>query len=294
MTLRQQIPIHLLIFKKALQVRRPLSETKNEVKTLYQSIGALTITWAQVETVLDYLNGILIMHRDHPERELPRTLKPKIGFFKTSFDRIPGLAPFRERANKIASELNRLKTVRHDAVHGVALERMPVGTFKATRLGIKGKDISQQHTTYQLADIAFAAKDALAPLQELNSFYKDVFCALYHDQSKQVYAEISAPTTATAAPPSATSLSRSGESDLATHQGHRLRAHPIHFSVNGFAGFLIGAVSVSRFEVLVSSMCRGVVTSFFVALITGRSSCAGAQPFFRLAEIDPFHCLVVN
>ena len=69
-----------------------------------------------------YFNGVLIMHRNHLELELPRSLRPKIGFFKRSFDRIPELAPFRERAAKIVSELNRLKTIRHDAVHGVALE----------------------------------------------------------------------------------------------------------------------------------------------------------------------------
>jgi hypothetical protein len=196
MTLRQQIRIRLLIFKKALQLRRPLSESElhevvavalDEAKILFQSIGALSVAWAQVETVLDYFNGVLIMHRNHPELELPRSLKPKIGFFKRSFDRIPELAPFRERAAKIVSELNRLKIIRHDAVHGVALERMPVGTHKAVRLNIKGKDISQQHTTYKLPDIVFAANDALTLLQELSSFHRDVFNALYPDQAKQVF-----------------------------------------------------------------------------------------------------------
>jgi hypothetical protein len=159
----------------------------DQAKILFQSIGALSVAWAQVETVLDYFNGVLIMHGNHPELELPRSLKPKIGFFKRCFDRIPELAPFRERAAKIVSELNRLKIIRHDAVHGVALERMPVGTHKAVRLNIKGKDISQQHTIYKLPDIVFAANDALALLQELSSFHRDVFNALYPDQAKQVF-----------------------------------------------------------------------------------------------------------
>jgi hypothetical protein len=95
MTLRQQIRIRLLTFKKALQLRRPLTETEShevvavaldEAKILFQSIGALSVAWAQVETLLDYFNGVLIMHRDHPELELPRSLKPKLGFFKKSFE----------------------------------------------------------------------------------------------------------------------------------------------------------------------------------------------------------------
>jgi hypothetical protein len=290
MTLRQQIRIRFLIFKKALQLRGPLTETElnevlagalDEAKILFQSIGALSVAWAQLETFLDYFNGVLIMHRNHPELELPKSLKPKIGFFKRSFDRIPELAPFRERTAKIVSELNRLKTVRHDAVHGVALERMPVGTHKAIRLDTKGKDISQQHATYKLADIAFAANDTLALLRELSSLHRDVFCALYPDQAKLVFSSTSPPTTPTAAPPAATSLSRAGENGRATHQGHRLRAHLIHFSINAIAGLLIGGASGSWFDVLVSSMGWGIVTGLFVALIaSGWSYEPGTKLFF--------------
>jgi hypothetical protein len=195
-TLRQLIRIRFAIFKKGLQLRRPLTEPEmlqvvsvvlDETKILFQSIGALSVAWAQVETLLDYFNGVLILHKSNPELELPKSLKPKIGFFRNAFDRTPELAPFRERAVKIVSELNRLKTIRHDAIHGVAFERMPVGTHKVTRLIYKGKDITQMHTTYSLPDIAFAANDALALLQELNNLFRDVFYVLAPDQAKQVF-----------------------------------------------------------------------------------------------------------
>jgi len=88
---------------------------------------------------------------------------------------MPELAPFRKSAFNIVSELNRLKTIRHDAVHGVALERMSLGTHEATRLIYDGKDITQMHTTYQLPDIANAANDAMALQEELKNLFIDVF-----------------------------------------------------------------------------------------------------------------------
>jgi len=275
----QQIRIRLLIFKKALQLRRPLNETElhevlavalDEAKILYQSIGALSVAWAQVETVLDYFNGVLIMHRNHPELVLPRSsLKSKIGFFKRSFDLIPELVPFRERAAKIVYELNRLKNIRHDAVHGVALERMPVGTHKAIRLNIKGKDITQQHTLYKLPDIAIAANDALALSRELESLSRDVFSALYPHLVKQVFPTISP----TAPPPAATLVSKVGESDRATYLVRRPpKILMISFLMNGIVGLLIGGLSVSWAEVLVACVGWGIVTWLLVALIAFRGS----------------------
>ena len=159
----------------------------DQTKILFQSIGALSVAWAQVETCLDYFNGVLILRQINSKLKLPKSLKPKIGFFQNSFDRMPELAPFRERAFKIVSELNRLKTIRHDAVHGVALERMSLGTHKVMRLISNGKDISQMHTTYQLPDIANAANEALALLQELNNLFRDVLYVLAPDQAKQIF-----------------------------------------------------------------------------------------------------------
>jgi hypothetical protein len=195
-TLRQKIRLRWAFLKRSFQLKRPLTETEmlqegavvlDQTKILFQSIGALSVAWAQVETCLDYFNGVLILHKSNPELKLPKSLKPKIGFFQNSFDRMPELAPFRERASKIVSELNRLKTVRHDAVHGVALERMSLGTHKVTRLIYNGKDITQMHTTYQLPDIANAANNAMALQEELKSLFIDVFYVLAPDQAKQTF-----------------------------------------------------------------------------------------------------------
>jgi len=184
LTLRQQIRLRWAFLKKSFQLKRPLTETEmlqegaialDQTKILYQFIGALSVAWAQVETILDYFNGVLIMHQINSELKLPKSLKPKIGFFQNSFDRMPELAPFRKSAFNIVSELNRLKTIRHDAVHGVALERMSLGTHEATRLIYDGKDITQMHTTYQLPDIANAANDAMALQEELKNLFIDVF-----------------------------------------------------------------------------------------------------------------------
>ena len=276
MTLRQQIRIRLLLSKRTFQLGRQLTEREmhevlavalDETKILFQSIGGLSVAWAQVETVLDYFNGVLIMHRNHPELELPRSsLKSKIGFFKRSFDLIPELVPFRERAAKIVSELNRLKTIRHDAVHGVALKRIPVGTHKAIRLNVKGKDITQQQTTYKLPDIAFAANDVLALLRELDRLFRDVFSGLYPDLGTQVFGD-----TMPAAPPATTLLSRTTENNRATHQRPPKRL-VVSFLIIGIVGLLIGGVGASWFEVLVVCMGWGVVTWLLRVLIALKAS----------------------
>jgi hypothetical protein len=159
----------------------------DQTKILYQIIGDLTVNWAGVETCLDYFNGVLILHQTNPKLKLPQSLKSKIGFFQNSFDRIPELAPFHKRASKIVSELNRLKTIRHDAVHGVALERGSLATHKVMRLIYNGKDISQTHTSYQLPDIANAIPDAMALQEELRDLFIDVFYVIAPEQAKQTF-----------------------------------------------------------------------------------------------------------
>ena len=67
------------------------------------------------------------------------------------------------------------------------LSECRLGTHKAIRLNIEGKDITHHHTIYKLPDIVFAANDALALLQELSSLHRDVFNALYPDQAKQAF-----------------------------------------------------------------------------------------------------------
>jgi hypothetical protein len=76
----------------------------DQTKVLFQSIGALSVAWAQVETCLDYFNGVLILHQTNPKLKLPQSLRSKIGFFQNSLDRMPELAPFRE--GHLRSSLN--------------------------------------------------------------------------------------------------------------------------------------------------------------------------------------------
>jgi hypothetical protein len=196
LTLRQQIRLRWAFVKKSFQLRRPLTEAEmlqegavalDQTKILYQTIGALTVNWAGVETALDYFNGVLILHQTNPKLKLPQSLKSKIGFFQNSFDRMPELTLFRERASKIVSELNRLKTIRHDAVHGVALERMSLGTHKVMRLIYDRNDISQMHTTYRLPDIAKAIADTMALQEELKNLFIDVFYVIAPEQAKQIF-----------------------------------------------------------------------------------------------------------
>lgn len=196
MTLRQRFHFGRLMWKKTRELGRRPNESElrevlaivlDEFNLLLRAIGGVAIAWAEVEFSLDYINGILIMHRDIAEKELPKSLKPKIGFFKKSFDRIQELAPLREKALRLLSELNRLKNIRHDVIHGVAFERTPVAIRKVMRVDYKGKELSERYETYSIADIGYAASDMVTLKNELLTLFKDILWILHPEQAKQAF-----------------------------------------------------------------------------------------------------------
>jgi hypothetical protein len=196
MTFRQQVRIRFAVLKKAIQLRRCLTETETretlaevlqEKNILFGLVGALTVTWAEVELVLDFINGLLTMYKTVKDRELPRSLRPKIAFFKKNLYQVPELTALQERTARIVAELNRLKVIRHDIVHGVAVGRMPVNVSRVLRLEYEGKDIKFRYTTYEFADIVSAMNDARALRDELNSIFWDMVRIKLPDAAKQIF-----------------------------------------------------------------------------------------------------------
>lgn len=186
-----------MILRKALRLRRALtedelrdvlSEALDETKLLFQVIGALTLVWSEVEFGLDYTNGILIMQKEMAERKLPKvSLKAKLVLFRDGFDRISELASLRNKALQIHSDCERLSVIRHDIVHGVAVQKTPIAVRKVMRVRYEGNDLKQQYNTYAFAEITDAATQMVSLRNALFDLFKETLQILHPDQAKEAF-----------------------------------------------------------------------------------------------------------
>jgi hypothetical protein len=194
--MRQQLRVRAAILKKAFKLKRKLTEKElqeliaellNEPQVRFATIGALTVLWAEIEIGLDMTIGILILDQNVSDSELPRSLQRKIKFFKKNFARAPAVANLNERASKIVEELDRLRVIRHDAVHGVALELLSPTVRKVLRLDYDGKDLKLEYKTYGLADLTSALNDMVALKNDLYALFRDILFILHPNEAKQAY-----------------------------------------------------------------------------------------------------------
>lgn len=196
MTIRQQVRVRFAILKKAIRLRRALTETETretiaeaiqEKNILFGLVGALTVTWAEVELVLDFINGLLTEYKDVQDKQLPVSLQRKIAFFRKNLNRVPELTAFRERAAKILPEIDRIRTIRHDIVHGVAVGSMQVNVRRVLRLEYEGKNLKLRYTNYRFDEIVSAMNDTRALRDELNSLFWDMVRIRLPNATKETF-----------------------------------------------------------------------------------------------------------
>jgi hypothetical protein len=200
MTFRQRFRYLYFFYKKVWQIRRKpnetelreiLAQTLDEFNVTLRSIGALTIVWAEVDIYLHYIDGILILNAAMADKVLPRTsLVGKMEFLKDGFDVIKELAPLRDKIAGILAELERLRTIRNDIIHGIATEQTLVAVRKVMRVETKGKDLNETYRTYSIGEIAYAAVDAVKLRNSLISLFADTVRILHPDQAKQFLSEL--------------------------------------------------------------------------------------------------------
>lgn len=195
-SLGQNLRVRYEILKRTYRLKRKLTEKDfqdiiahivDEDGHRTKAIGLLTILWAQVEIALDVTNGILILDKRIQDTELPRSLNPKIKFFRKNIAKIPELAPFVEETLRLAGELNRIKDVRHDAVHGVAIEKLSAMIRKVLRVKYDGKDLKIEYTEYGLDDLTKVLNDTIKLKDDLYAHFVSILRVLYPDIAKQFY-----------------------------------------------------------------------------------------------------------
>jgi hypothetical protein len=106
MSLHQNIKIRVALFRKAIKLRRSLTqpeidaavaEVLEETKLLFGAVGAVVVVWAEVELHLDFIKGVLVREEPNANLKLPKPLQSRINLLKDASDRIPQLTHLRER-----------------------------------------------------------------------------------------------------------------------------------------------------------------------------------------------------
>jgi len=161
-----------------------------EPQILFAAIGTVAIAWAEIELQLDGINGMLILHPNIKDDRLPASLKPKIALFRKGFKEIPDIAGLQGEASSLLEELNRLKKIRHDIVHGVALARGEQGGRKLVRAMYAGKTMNFEYVTYRIPEITEAANQMVAVRDRLHTLFRQTLRILFPDAAKQAFGEL--------------------------------------------------------------------------------------------------------
>lgn len=91
------------------------------------AVGAITVNWASIELCLDVCNTLLIHHNKTPATRTPQNLGAKLRVFRNAFQGEPTLTRMAESAADLISEIERLREIRHDIIHGIVIAKSEAG-----------------------------------------------------------------------------------------------------------------------------------------------------------------------
>lgn len=168
--LREKLPEMMRQRMEAIEARVAAVESNlsgQKQSTYYTLIGMGAVSWAHVEIGLDYFNE-LALEKGGPAaatKMLPRSLDAKIDLFKEAHG-WPAFEAFAVEGAAIVKELHRLKTQRHDIIHGIAVETMRNGSKRFRRHVHKGRKVREVRSVYSPNDLQ-ALVSEIANLAEL-------------------------------------------------------------------------------------------------------------------------------
>jgi hypothetical protein len=198
-TLGPLMRLRLALIRKTFQLRRKLTEAEiqeltaeviGETKLRLALIGSLTVVWAEIELGLDVTNGVLILDNNVTEKVLPRSLQPKIKFFRKNYAKVPGLAPLADRVSRVVRELDRLRVIRHDAVHGIAIRRLSPVHHEVLRVNYESADLRMEYKSYGLTDLSQALAEMVALKNDLYSLFRDTLFIVNPNAANQAFGQL--------------------------------------------------------------------------------------------------------
>jgi hypothetical protein len=143
---------------------KPGTFTSEADQGFVAAIGRLTISWGHLELGLDCMVDILYrgFNGNTIEPEIPRSLKRKITFLRSSWKRQPIGA---DGINGYLAFLDRVQTAaqtRHDIIHGVVIEQVEGSGEAVMFRAIRGRDgeFEKRRLHVTTLDILMAANEA--------------------------------------------------------------------------------------------------------------------------------------
>jgi len=141
-----------LLRRKVMKLHRKLADVQQAYdKYLYTSLGMLTVSWTQLESVLDFVN-LAIVAELKGERH-PVSLKAKVRLIRKAHTKVARLSPLREEALSLMGDIVTLSERRHDLIHGRVVSDQPGGLKEFERLLHENGGVQIRRVTYEPSQI---------------------------------------------------------------------------------------------------------------------------------------------
>lgn len=134
------------------------------VTQLLAMLGALTLAWSKLEARLDHVNELAFLNgaKDVVDRQIPRALDRKLDFLGRSHRKLEWLVPLAAEAERIVTMVRKLRSDRHQLVHGTVDDLHAQDALKFIRHGDGPLALDvQDFSPVRLLEIAIDLTDCL-------------------------------------------------------------------------------------------------------------------------------------
>jgi hypothetical protein len=122
------------------------------------AIGRLSLSWAMLETGLDYM--IIVIHHkyggSHLGLELPISLKRKLAYLNAAFSSIPQLASHKTHYVDLRTKIKAAADGRHNVIHGIVIKEMAAerpAEVELVRFLVEGDRLKERKVTLTATDV---------------------------------------------------------------------------------------------------------------------------------------------
>ena len=84
-----------------------------------QAMAQMLMAWENIEVLLDYINAIILLRTNEDTTKLPAFVNQKLDLLLKSVTTIDVLASLKKNSLALVTDIDALKVVRHDVVHGM-------------------------------------------------------------------------------------------------------------------------------------------------------------------------------
>jgi len=117
-------------------------------------------------------------------------LKVKVAYLRKAHRKLPTIAHLSDEASAIADEIQRLKEVRHDCIHGIHGVPLDSTLVEFLRVRYEGSQLRLQRTTLDQGAISTAVADAVHLHRKALGLFGSLAVALDNEQAKDIHHQL--------------------------------------------------------------------------------------------------------